>query len=125
MTITVDKAALLAAMEAIPAAVERHLKLAALVTADRIAGEARGRVRRRTGKTAAGIIVEETHKGDGFVVLSTNQRMPGLPQWIEFGTKYMSASPYLFASARLEEAAHDRRSYQAVQDAIAEKGLGD
>ena len=39
--------------------------------------------------------------------------------------KFMTAQPFLFASARLEEGAHDRRAREAVQAAIDETGLGD
>jgi len=37
----------------------------------------------------------------------------------------MTAKPFLFVSARLEEGAHDRRAREAVQAAIDEKGLGE
>lgn len=127
LTITVDTSALLAAIDAIPEAVHRHLKLAAKVTADHIAAEARGRVRRRTGKTAQSIHVEETHSGDGYVVMAYDPAAGRAPvdMFLEFGTKFMTAKPFLFASARLEEGAHDRRSREAIQAAIDEEWLGD
>ena len=95
------------------------------VTADRIAVEARGRVARRTGQTQAGIVVEETHDGEGYVVLVRHPTKPGLPRWLEFGTSKMSARPFLFASAHLEEAPHARRVEDAVLVAIKETGLGE
>lgn len=144
MTITADTRELLAALRAIPDAVAVHLKVAAKVTADRIADEARRRVARRTGATAAHITVEEARTGlDGYIIWVTPEvrislhTMPSgrthtqritynaLAGWLEFGTKFMTARPFLFVSARLEEAAHDHRAREAVQAAIDEQGLGD
>jgi len=124
MTIEVDATALLAALDAIPEAVHAHLKAAAKVTAEAIAAEARARIRRRTGQTGDAITVEETHSGDGYVVYTGNGRQH-IASFLEFGTKFMTAKPFLFASARLEEGAHDRRARDAVQAAIDEQGLGD
>jgi HK97 gp10 family phage protein len=123
-TITVDTAPLLAALAAIPGAVHAHLKAAARITAEAIATEARARVRRRTGQTGEAITVEETHTGDGYVIFVGAGRQH-VGSFLEWGTRFMSAKPFLFASARLEEGAHDRRSREAVQAAIDEKGLGD
>jgi hypothetical protein len=123
MTIDVDTAPLLAALAAIPEAVHAHLKAAAKITAEAIATEARARVRRRTGQTGEAITVEETHSGDGYIVFVGAGRQH-IGSYLEFGTKFMSPSPFLFASARLEEGAHDRRAREAVQTAIDEKGLG-
>lgn len=128
MTITVDITALLAAMAAIPDEVSKSLKAAAKVTAENIAREAKSRIARRTGQTAEGIRVEEARKGDGYIVFVGNPGTGGREHvgfFLEFGTKFMSARPFLFASARLEEGPHDRRSREAVQAAIAVKGLGD
>lgn len=123
-TVTVDDAALLVALAAIPAAVLAHLKPVAKITADNIAREAKGRVARRTGATGEAITVEETRNGDGYVVFVGHKR-GHIGQFLEFGTKFMTARPFLFASARLEEGPHDRRSRAAVQAAIDEMGLGE
>jgi HK97 gp10 family phage protein len=143
MTITVDTTALLAALDALPDRVHAHLKAAAKITAENIAREARARVARRTGETAAHIRVEETHSGDGYIVWVapevrvSHHTMPSgrshtqkvtynaLAGWLEFGTRHMPARPFLFVSARLEEGAHDRRCREAVQAAIDETGLGE
>lgn len=122
-TIDVDTTGLLAALAAIPEAVHAHLKAAAKVTAEAIATEARARVRRRTGQTGDAITVEETHSGDGYVIYVGDGRQH-VGSFLEFGTKFMTAAPFLFASARLEEGAHDRRAREAVQAAIDEQGLG-
>jgi hypothetical protein len=123
-TIDVDTTALFAAIDEIPETVHRYLKAAAKVTADRIATEARGRIRRRTGQTGEAITVEETYNGDGYVIYVGNKRQH-IGSFLEFGTKVMTPKPFLFASARLEEGAHDRRAREAVQAAIDEKGLGE
>lgn len=123
-TIDVDHTELFAAMDAIPEAVHRHLNMAAAFTADRIASEARGRVKRRTGRTGQAITVDEAHSGDGYVIYVADPRTH-IGSFNEFGTKFMSAQPFLFVSARLEEGAHDRRAREAVQNAINETGLGD
>jgi len=123
-TIDVDTTELLAALDAIPAEVHAHLKAAAKVTAERIATEARARIKRRTGKTGDAITVEETHTGDGYVIYTGSGRQH-IAHYLEFGTKFMTAKPFLFASARLEEGAHDRRCREAVQAAIDAKGLGE
>ena len=121
LTIDVDATALLRMLDQLGrSAAAQHLKAAAKVTAERIATEAAARVARRTGKTAAGIKVEETRTGNGYVVFVRRPEMPGLPAWLEFGTKYMTARPFLFASARLEEGPHERRVAQALQEAIDE-----
>jgi len=122
-TITVDDAALLAAWDQLGDAVHAHLKANAKVTADKIATEAGARIKRRTGRTGDAITVEETRNGDGYVIYVGNGRQH-IGSFLEFGTKYMTARPFLFVSARLEEGAHDRRSREAVQEAIDELGLG-
>lgn len=124
MTIEVDTAALFAAMDTLPSQIAAALKVEAKITADNIDREATARIARATGKTAEGIVVEETHNGDGYVVLIRNNRAH-IGHFLEFGTKYMAQKPFFFISARLEEGAHDRRALEAVKRVIAEKGLGD
>lgn len=125
MSIEVDSAGLIAALDRLGPSVEARLKAAARVTADNIAKEARNRVRRRTGHTAAQIRVEEMTEKAGYVVrandLSTKKHVES---WLEFGTVKMSAKPFLFVSARLENPSHDRRMREAIQDAIDDEGLG-
>jgi len=114
---------LLKALESVGAHAERHLKVAAYQTALRVASEARARVRRATGATAQGITVEETHAGDGYVVFPHRPDQPGLPGWIEFGTVKMTERPFLFNSARLEEATYRRNVQQAIGFAIEDAGF--
>jgi hypothetical protein len=124
LTVTVDAAALIAAIDRLPAAILARLRDEAAVTAHRIATEARARVARRTGETAGGILVQETDDGRGYRVTSTHERMPNLPQRLEFGTASMRARPYLFVSADLHAADHHRRIVAATQDAIDASGIG-
>ncbi len=124
LRLEIDDTALVAALDAIPEAVHAHLKRASHVTADRIATEARARIRRRTGKTGDAITVEETHNGDGYVVFVGGGRTH-IGRFNEFSTQFMRAQPFLFASARLEAGAAFRRSADAVQAAIDAQGLGD
>lgn len=118
--IEIDNTALLAALDRLGAAAETYLLAAATETANRIAAEARARVARRTGTTAHGIGIDTARTGTGVVVFADRPSNPGLPGWLEFGTKHMTARPFLFASARLEEGAHDRRVRDAIQAAIDE-----
>lgn len=100
-------------------------KAASRVTADRVDAEATSRVARRTGATAEGIIVEETHDGTGYVVIATNPNTPGVPGFLEQGTAKMTKRPFLFVSAALEIGPHERRISEATQDAIDAEGLGE
>ncbi|MFM9876850.1 MAG: hypothetical protein ACKVOG_03235 [Rhodoglobus sp.] len=138
LKIDVETTGLIAALDSLGAFVFTYTKAAARVTADRIVASARARVRRRTGRTAAGITAQESYDKKGYVVLPFNdaferaliesgndQQPENLPIWLEFGTKKMTAKPYFFAAAKVEEQAHDRRMRAAIQDAIDAKGLGD
>lgn len=124
LTIDVDTAALLAALERIPALVEQHAKAAAKVTAENIAREMRARVLRRTGKTAEAITVADSHDGTGYVVYVGAGR-GHIAQFIEYGTRYMQRHDFFWAGAQIEQGAHDRRTREAIQEAIDASGLGD
>lgn len=123
LIIDVDTTAVVTAFDTVADAMHANLKAAAKITADNIATEARARVRRRTGQTGEKITVEETRSGDGYVVYVGDPRTQ-VGRYLEFGTKFMDAHPFLFASARIEETAHQNRARDAVQNAIDETGLG-
>ena len=126
LRIDVDTAAVIKALTDFAGPVmERHVRLAARTTAERITAEALTRVRRKSGRTARGIRIQSAEVGTGYVVLATNPDNPGLPGWLEFGTERMTAKPFFFVAAQLEEGAYDRRIRTAVQDAIDEVGLGE
>ncbi len=124
ITMEMDAAEVLAAIDALGPSCAEKTKSAARITANAVAIEARGRVRRRKGETLAGIAVEDTYDGVGYVVLSANEREPNLPHWLDKGTSKMDAHPYFDASAVLEERPHFERISDAIQQAINEKGLG-
>jgi hypothetical protein len=126
LIIEANPTAVTAMIDRVVALAEVRIKEAAMVTAEAIATEARNRVARRTGLTAQGINIQETHRRDGYVILVDREDKPILPSWLEFGTKYMAAKPFLFVAARLQEDAHDRRMREALQSAIDDGsgGLG-
>ena len=125
MTIDIDTAGLLSALTKLGPKADALVKSAAKVTGDRIAREARRRVARATGHTAEQIRVEETDDGKGYIVLANDPRdRKHIDKWLEFGTVHMTARPFLFASAQLEEGPHLKRVERAVQAAIDEVGLG-
>lgn len=122
LNIDVDPAGAIAALNLLGVAVERHLMAAAKLSAQSIAREARTRVARRTGATAAGITAEEARDGMGWVVFVNTPPggFPNLDLVLEFGSKFMTPRPFLNPSAQLEEGSHRRRIEQAIQDAIEE-----
>ena len=122
--IDVDATEVLAALDAVVDTIAARTKAASRVTADRVDAEATGRVARRTGETAEGITVEETHDGTGYVVFVRTET-PGLGRYLEYGTRYMTKRPFLFASAHLEVGPHERRISEATQEGIDDVGLGE
>jgi len=70
VTGTIDTAGLMAALDLVGDLIEAYTKPEAKIAADHIAAEAQARVARRTGVTAAGIHVEVSYDGKGYVVLA-------------------------------------------------------
>lgn len=124
ITTTVDTTALTAGLAQLSVDMRLQTKAASEQTAAAVVREARGRVARRTGATAEGIHYEESRDGTGYVVLAVRRATPNLPFWLEFGTRYMTARPFLYASAALEAGGHERRIGDAVTGAIATNGFG-
>jgi hypothetical protein len=131
LTVDVDSRALYATLDRLGAIGEKHVKAAAKVTATPSrtrcgAASVATRPARRDRATTPRKASPSTSRtmGRGTSSTSTVRTCPNLPLWLEFGTKHMTASPFAFNSARLEEGAHDRRTRAAVQDAIDELGLG-
>ena len=152
LTASVESTALIAALDRLGVSVETYTKPTAKITADNIAREAKARVARRTGETAAGIVVDEDYGKVGYVVRTsdvvsgqeraqreseinsrasrlranrTYQQEAHVGLYLEYGTKHMSKREFFFPSVRLEEAAHDRRMRDAIQAAIDACGLGE
>jgi len=115
-------------LEILPA----RVKAAARISATNIDTEAHRRVRRRTGRTAAGIVVREI--ATGFVVEATAPAEPqtargaaAVPVWLDFGATSMrfGAKPFLRVAGQLEHQAHEARVRDVIAEAITEVGLGD
>jgi hypothetical protein len=117
LTIDVDATGVLRMFNQLGEEAARLTKRVANVTAERIAEEARRRIRRRTGQTASGITVAPTSNGEGYVVYVQRPDKLGLPGWIEFGTIKMEGRSYLFNSAEIERGPHERRIREALQEA--------
>jgi len=124
LIVRVDAAAVLGVLTHFPDVCAAHLKVSFKETADAIAREAQGRIRRRTGKTGDAIAVQESYDKTGYVVMVGAARNY-IGRFLEFGTVHMSAKPFLFVSAQLEEGPGTRRALEALEAAIAEVGLGD
>ena len=120
---TADTSALTTGLAQLAADLAVRTKAASEVTAGAIVREAQGRVARRTGATAEGIHYEDSRDGTGYVVLVVRANTPNLPFWLEFGTRYMTARPFLYASAAVESPGHARRIADATADAIAAAGF--
>jgi hypothetical protein len=121
----VDNAAIvIAALGSVVPVVQPKTVAASKVTAEAIADEARSRVARRTGLTAAGIEVVPSFDGYGYIVRATRERVSMLPFWLEFGTKHMAKREFLFVSARLEAPRYPPAVAEAVTEGIIAAGLG-
>lgn len=129
LAITVDSSELIRALERLPDQVLVRTKRASEVTANRIALEAKRRFssqvsKEATGKTLAGILVDDDSAGTGYVVSSERNPMPNAPLFFDRGTVHQPARPFFDVSAQLEQGPHERRIREAIQDAIDEAGLG-
>ena len=135
-SIDVDRAAVVAALLSLADAAQPYINVAAHESADSIVREAKTRLDRKlsgtsTGATVAGIHDQPAYDGNGYAVISSRDPMPNLPLWLEKGTKKgrgthaQPALSYFYSAAQLEEGPHLRRIDEALQHAIAEKGLGE
>jgi hypothetical protein len=135
VTIEANAATAHAAIDRLLELAPARIQAAARISADNIQAEARRRVRRRTGQTAAGIVVREAPNSTGYQVIAegapgdpqTHRGGPAVPVWLEFGATSMrfGPKPFLLVSGKLEAAAHEQRIREALQSAIADAGLGD
>jgi hypothetical protein len=114
----------IAALGSVVPVVQPKTVAASKVSADAVADEARARVARRSGLTAAGIEVVPSFDGYGYVVRAARERMYMLPLWLEFGTKHMAKKEFLFVSARLEAPRYPPAVAEAVTEGITSVGLG-
>jgi HK97 gp10 family phage protein len=119
-----DTAAALAAVDQVPDSVHRGTDAVTAQTATSVATEARARVARRTGATAASIRVRPTKDGYGYVVIAGPPANPMRARYLEFGTRYMYARPFLLVSASLEAPTYRDKVGAAVQAGVDAEGLG-
>lgn len=136
-SVDVDDAAVVAALNTLGDSAQPYINDASRESAESMEHEAESRLHRQlgpnaTGQTEAGIEARPANDGNGYVVVSSNDRMPNLPLWKEKGTKKgkprshsEAATPYFYVSAELERGAHFRRISNALQEAIDDKGLGE
>ena len=124
LTFELDTSAFEAGLVDLERDLAARTKAAAEVTAAAIVREAQGRVARRTGALASGIHYEESRDGTGYVVLAIRAGRPNVGFWLEFGTRYMTKRPFMYASAALEQPGHQRRMQDAVAESIAITGFG-
>lgn len=127
LTIDVDASTLLQALDRMDDVVGAALKVVARDTAERIRDGARARLQaqtRGTGQTADAITIEDIPGGYKVFVNTPGNRPENLTIWLEFGTQKMTARPFMFAAARLEEGGHMRRVEAALREAVAEVQRG-
>ena len=123
LELSVNTTDLASALVQLSASMGIDTKAASKVTAQAIVREAKGRAPRRTGALAEGIHYEESKDGLGYVVLVVRPGRHGVPWWVEHGTQYMTARPFLHVSAALEQPGHYRRVEDAVNVAIDANGF--
>jgi len=116
-TATVDSREVLALLDRLGPSVDFVAKEVARDTAKRIVAEAQRRVQRATGETASEIHWELTRDGTGYIVLAYDTRINKtfVDYYLQYGTQYMYAKPFFFASALLEEQGHRRRLVDRIQ----------
>ncbi len=135
-SIEVDTSALVAELTSLGDFAQPYVNEASGESAHSIVREAKARLSRKlsgtsTGQTEAGIQDRPAYDGNGWVVISDNDRMPNLPLWLERGTKKGKAGShaqpalaYFYSAVQLEEGPHLRRIENALTEAIEAKGLG-
>jgi hypothetical protein len=135
-SIDVDTSALVAALTSLGDFAQPFVNEASAESAHSIVREAQSRLTSKlsgtsTGQTLQGIQDRPAFDGNGWVVISDNDRMPNLPLWLEKGTKRHKARGhsqpalgYFYSAVQLEEGPHLRRIENALGHAIDAKGLG-
>lgn len=149
LALTVDAAALHAALLRLGDTAATYTKPASKVSADSMQREMRARIARATGTTADNILVSE-FGDDGYVVHTADIRLDRTPipghaamrsvyfqethvgLWLEKGIRKggksrghtAAARPWFFPSVALEEGPHVRRIHDAIAQAIDAEGLG-
>jgi HK97 gp10 family phage protein len=115
-----------AAVDRLPAVVEPALQGVAQRTAERVADRARQHVPRRTGYTYAQIVVvHDPARHESRVEVGPTASHPAtrehplmLPAWLEFGTRYQPARPFMRPALDAEDARY-RQELETVSAAVA------
>ena len=107
------------------AVVTARLKQTAKASADRIAAHAAAILRSTThgtGRTANSIrVLDESSDKQYLVQCPGDSEQPAnLPMWLERGTRYMSARPFMRPAADAEEARYRREMIAAAEGAIVD-----
>lgn len=122
-TASVDAADVLALFDRLGPSVDFVCRDVGLDTAKRITAEAQARVARATGDTETGIHYEMTRDGAGYIVLAYQAgAQDPVDKYLEYGTRFMGAKPFFFASAELENEAHRRRLEDRIQEFLTNVG---
>jgi len=116
------------AIEALPAAVQNGLQEVAQQTAARIATRARQHVRVRSGYTHDQIEVQhDPQRRQSLITVGPTPSHPAtkdhpamLAVWLEYGTRYMSAHPFMRPASDAEQDRY-RRDLETASAAIAEQ----
>lgn len=137
LSITFDDTAVVAALTTLGVFAQPYVNEASRESAESMEREAWSRLKRRlsgtsTGETLAMIEVLPARDGNGYVVVSSNTRMPMLPFWLEKGfdrgkpgSHTQTAWNFFSTAAALEVGPHRRRLSNALQQAIDDRGLGE
>lgn len=109
-----------AIVEGLPRAVTLALRGVAWNSSRKIRTEAQRILRSKThgrGRTADAIVVIEEEQEQQFVVVSQGHPddPANLPLWLERGTKYMAARPYMRPAGDAEDAHYKRESMKAAE----------
>ena len=145
MTIEVDPAAVVAALERLGPAAKGHCLAAAFITASAVKASAQATIPKDRPFTYANIAIETRRVGDGYVVMMNDKvkdpvparRRPVGPEtrrkaapgqvkhvgvWLEFGTPSMRPRPFLFPAAGGQERPYLQRLAEALDQALSEVG---
>lgn len=107
------------ALDKLPAQVESRLRAVAFVTANRLASSARALARSHGWVTLPNeITVREVPEDRLFIVevKPANPRPMNLPLWLEYGTRKISARPFMAPGTEAEQRTYPADQERALQD---------
>lgn len=130
-----DTSAVEVAVDRLLVSLEARCKAADELTATRVVGDARARLRRQlspaaTGRTVSGI-GSRYLGGTAYLIFAEREPYPNLPLWLERGTKpgkrknraSTPAFPFFYTAIEAEAGAHERRVLEAMDQAASDAGL--